>query len=343
MRKLDKPVIVNCPPFDDQSGGCIVLHYLTHRLRGMGVEAYIFPILEEARPHTAPLLRHLRRALRMRKHMRKYMRKYSRGLLPFSTHPALDAPLAPLSALRRGIVVYPEIVSGNPLGCARVARWILYTPRGHALGDDFAKPTPGEEVFYFQPPFIEHIDWIPRENWLRLQWLRDDIFNAPGPVERTEVCRMIRKGTATADSPPPGAEGATMLDGKSNEEIAEVFKRARLFYCHDPYTMYCDYAALCGCLPIVVPPPGLSRTDWRTEADRFGIAYGDSPEQLEWAARTRSDLFGRIKDLKRQEAVMLEHFIFRLASTSPRPLSVLQNFILRVSDCFNEVRGRGSF
>ncbi|UYO53625.1 hypothetical protein [Rhodopseudomonas palustris] len=305
MSKLDKPVIVACPPFDDQSGGCIVLHYLVHRLRSMGIKAYVFPIetLSEM-----SLLRRLGRALTIR-------REHSSGRSPFRTHPALDTPLAPLWALWRGIVVYPEIVSGNPLGCAHVARWILYTPRGFGVGEDFAKPIPGEEVFFFQLPFIEHIDWIPRENALRLQWHRDDIFNDPGPVERTEICRMIRKGAATADSPPPGAEGATLLDGKSNEEIAEVFKRARLFYCHDPYTMYCDYAALCGCLPIVVPPPGLSPTDWRLEADRLGIAYGDSPEQLEWAARTRSGLFDRIKELKRQEDGMLEHLVGRLTST----------------------------
>ncbi len=307
MTKLNKPIIVACPPFDDQTGGCIVLHYLTHRLRGMGIDAYVFPLLGEKRPAAAPLLRDLRRALTMAKYI-------IWGRRVFRTHPALDTPLPSFPALLRGIVVYPEIVSGNPLGCAHVARWILYTPRGFGLGEDFVKPIEGEEVFFFQRPFIEHIDWIPRENALRLQWFRDDIFNDPGPVERTEICRMIRKGASTADSPPPGAEGAIMLDGKSNEEIAEVFKRARLFYCHDPYTMYCDYAVLCGCLPIVVPLPRLSRMDWRPEADRLGIAYGDSPEQLEWAARTRSGFIDRIKDLRRQEDGMLEHFISRLAS-----------------------------
>lgn len=310
MSKLNRPVIVACPPFDDQSGGNIVLHYLAHRLRGMGVESYVFPLLDAAPSDASPLRRHLHRLFTMR--------DYTSGRLPFRTHPALDTPLPSLWALLRGIVVYPEIVSGNPLGCARVVRWILYTPRGHAVGEDFAKPIPGEDVFFFQLPFIEHIGWIPRENRLRLQWYREDIFNDPGLVERTEICRMIRKGAATAETPPPGAEGAILLDGKSNEQIAEVFKRARLFYCHDPYTMYCDYAALCGCLPIVVPPPGLSRTDWRPEADRLGIAYGDSPVQLEWAARTRSGLFDRIKDLKRQENGMLEHFIARLGCVPRR-------------------------
>ncbi|MGV1941483.1 hypothetical protein ACQZ5D_13475 [Agrobacterium sp. 22-211-1] len=310
MNKLSRPVIVACPPFDDRSGGNIVLHYLAHRLRGVGVDAYVFPLIDEASSDMPRLLRKLHKALTMC--------RYIWGYLPFKTHPALNTPLPSLSSLCRGIVVYPEIVSGNPLGLARVVRWILYTPRGHGVGEDFEKQIPGEKVFFFQHPFIEHIDWIPRENCLRLQWHRDDIFNDPGPVERTEVCRMIRKGDAMTNSLPPGAEGATMLDGKSNEEIAEVFKRARLFYCHDPYTMYCDYAALCGCLPIVVPPPGLSRTDWRPEKDRLGIAYGDSAEQLDWAVRTRAGLIDRIRDLKRQEDGMLEHFISRLADAFTR-------------------------
>lgn len=310
MIKLNRPVIVACPPFDDQSGGNIVLHYLAHRLRGMGVQAYVFPLINEASADMPRLLRKFHRALTMG--------KYIWGYLPFKTHPALDTPLPPLSALLRGIVVYPEIVSGNPLGFARVVRWILYTPRGHGVGEDFVKPTSREKVFFFQHLFIEHIDWIPRENCLRLQWHRDDIFNDPGPVQRTEVCRMIRKGDAKTNILPSGAEGATMLDGKSNEEIAEVFKRSRVFYCHDPYTMYCDYAALCGCIPVVIPPPGMSRTDWRPEADRLGIAYGDSAEQLDWAARTRAGLLDRIKDLKRQEEGMLEHFISQLAEAFTR-------------------------
>ncbi|MFX8895409.1 hypothetical protein ABTM96_19955, partial [Acinetobacter baumannii] len=87
----------------------------------------------------------------------------------------------------------------------------------------------------------QDIDWIPRENQLRLQWHRYDIFNDPGVVDRTETCRMIRKGVTTADTPPLGAEGAILLDGRTNEEIAAVFKRSRLFYCHDLYTMYYEY------------------------------------------------------------------------------------------------------
>lgn len=242
------------------------------------------------------------------------IREYSRGKRHFRTNPMLDTPVASLDVLRRGIVVYPEIVNGNPLGCPYVARWILFTPRGHKVGEDFARPIPEEAVFFFQLPFIEHIDWIPRANCLRLQWVRDDIFNDPGIVERTEICRMIRKGTVTQNDVPRGALNATILDGMRNEEIAEVFKRAQLFYCHDPYTMYCDYASLCGCTPIVIPPPGLSRTDWRPEEDRLGIAYGDSPDQLDWANRTRPGLIRRIEDLKQQEDKMLKHFVSYLAS-----------------------------
>ena len=306
MVKLNRPIIVNCPPFNEQSGGCIVLHYLTHRLRGMGVEAYAFPLFGDPPSRLPKPLRDLRRQVTIR--------KFIAGRHPFPTHPALDTPMASLADLRRGIGVYPEIVAGNPLGFARVVRWILFTPDPHGPGQPFDRPVPGEEVFYFQAPFIEGLPWIPRENALRLQWHREDLFHDPGAVERPTICRMIRKGTATADLVPPGAEGAVLLDGRSNAEIAEVFKRSRLFYCHDPYSMYCDYAAFCGCLPIVVPPPGMSLDAWRPEPDRRGIAFGDSPEQLDWALRTREGLFERIRDLKRQEDAMLEHFVARLAA-----------------------------
>ena len=304
MGRLNRAVIINCPPFDEQSGGCIVLHYLAHRLRRKGVRAYVFPLLEE------PINGQTRwRRARQRTDI---LRKYQSGELTYKVHPALDTPLAPVSAFYRGIVLYPEIVSGDPLAMRRIARWILFTPRGHGVGESFERPIPREEVFYFQAPFIEHIPWISPENLLRLQWYRDDIFKDPGDVERSLICRMIRKGTSTADIPLDAAKDAVLLDGKSNEEIAETFKRSALFYCHDPYTMYCDYAAICGCLPIVIPKIGISIDDWRPEEDRRGIAYGDSPEQLDWARRTREGLLNRIADLRSQEDAMLDHFIDRL-------------------------------
>lgn len=124
---------------------------------------------------------------------------------------------------------------------------------------------------------------------------------------------MVRKGTSTINEVPPDARDATILDDMSNEQIAAVFKRSKLFYCHDPYTMYCDYAAMCGCTPIVIPQPGVSRTDWRPEADRFGIAYGDSPEEIAWAQETRPKLFKRIEDLKHKEEKQLIYFLHRLS------------------------------
>eukprot|EP01037_Dinobryon_pediforme_P017965 gene17965-18200_t len=304
MGRLSRAVIINCPPFDEQSGGCMVLHYLAHRLRTKGVQAYVFPLLEEPIDGSSVWLRHRQRS--------DILKKYQSGEIPFKFHPALYTPMAPLSAFLRGIVLYPEIVSGDPLAMRRVARWILFTPRGHGVGEMFEAPIQREEVFYFQAPFIEHQPWIPRDNRLRLQWYREDIFHDPGDVERPHVCRMVRKGTSTADVTLPGASDAIILDGKSNGEIADIFQRSRLFYCHDPYTMYCDYAAICGCLPIVIPQPDLSLEDWRPEEDRRGIAYGDSPEQLDWARSTRQGLLNRISDLKNQEDAMLDHFIDRL-------------------------------
>jgi len=34
-------------------------------------------------------------------------------------------------------------------------------------------------------------------------------------------------------------------------------------------------AAMCGCTPVVIPDPGLTREQWTPEGgDRYGVAYG---------------------------------------------------------------------
>lgn len=302
---LNKPIIVNCPPYNDQSGGTIVLHYLVHRLRKMGVEAYAFPILKPVPKNHSRLRRYIRKV--------STIRRFTKGLRQFQTHHALDTPLPSSEAIRKGIAVYPEIVSGNPLGSANVVRWILYKPRAFGSGEYFIAPNKDEEVFYFQMPFIADIGWIPPANHLRLQWLREDIFFDPGAVERTTICKMVRKGNTQASCNTNVPELAIELDGKCNEEIAEIFKCSKFFYCYDLYTMYCEYAALCGCVPIVIPQTGISLYDWRPENDRYGIAYGDSAEQLEWAHQTREELFNRLHELKSDEDTMLKNFVYRLS------------------------------
>ena len=61
--------------------------------------------------------------------------------------------------------------------------------------------------------------------------------------------------------------------------------------------MYSRYAALCGCIPIVVPIEGVSKQEWHPEKElRYGIAYGSG--DVEWALQTREEPRARL--LKRK-------------------------------------------
>ena len=45
-------------------------------------------------------------------------------------------------------------------------------------------------------------------------------------------------------------------------------------------------------IPIIVPEPGKTKKDYRSESEMYspGIAWGDSPDEIEYAVKTRPDL-----------------------------------------------------
>ena len=114
--------VIVAPSFDENSGGVIALRYLCHMLNESGVNAS----LVEMPPADSPSrLRALARSL---KHAVKSLIKERYGV-----HPALNTPVNHLPIDSRTIVVYPEVLGGNPLGATNVVRWFLDKP-GHITG-----------------------------------------------------------------------------------------------------------------------------------------------------------------------------------------------------------------
>jgi hypothetical protein len=102
------------------------------------------------------------------------------------------------------------------------------------------------------------------------------------------------------------------VDDMSHEERAEVFNQRTHFYSYDLYSMFGVYAALCGCVPIVVPDPGLAKEQWTPEErDRYGIAYGH--DDIPWAIATRPQLLERLREVREEEDAMLRRFVARCA------------------------------
>src|SRR5206468_9783222 len=86
--------------YTHRSGGIRALHRLCHLLNEAGYSARLLP---------------------------------NRLDLPFATNPAWNTPLHS-GSIGDGIVIYPEVVSGNPLLARRVVRWALNFP-GKLGGD----------------------------------------------------------------------------------------------------------------------------------------------------------------------------------------------------------------
>ncbi len=77
-----------------------------------------------------------------------------------------------------------------------------------------------------------------------------------------------------------------LIDGKSHEEVATIFKSVKRFISYDPQTHYSYLAIIAGCESLVVPPDDTTKEQWKPNVeDRYGLAYGF--DDIEFALATR--------------------------------------------------------
>jgi hypothetical protein len=289
------PTYVICAPIYSQSnGGALFLHALADRLNAMGQTAVISPM---PRLRRAPWRTRIKRAL-------------SRPQ-PFRLSGAPGTRLARRSDLRGDpIVVYPEVVLGNPLNARNVVRWLLYKP---GLRNPY-RFGPGETFFAASEacdlPAIT--GGAPR----LFLWQRNPAYVDHGRPDRKGACFLVRKGDAKPRIPE--TSDAIPIDGLSHDEVAEVFNRCETFYSYDEATMYSVYAALCGCLSIVVPGRFASHDDYVAQRPiaRYGVSYGF--DHLDHAGHTRDLVAGNLAALEAEGEATLQDFVRRTTTAFER-------------------------
>ncbi len=295
--RADRPFVVYAPGFKETSGGRIALHRLVDVLNRTGHRALLWPARR-------PLWNDARPVASLAAAGRWQWRQWHR---PFRTHPSFAAPLATAADLADAVVVYPETVRGNPLRSTRVVRWLLHRPGFHRGHVEYGAH---DRYFFFGKAFDDpQLNPHGGDNLLRVVWVRDDLYHPPEvetPRQGTAV--LWRKGRGR--TPVHEARDAVVVDGLSHAEMATVFRRVQTCVSYDPYTMYSLYAALCGCDSVVVPEPGLEKTDWRpAEAERYGIAYGF--DDLAWARATRPLVLQHLKALESASNATARQFVDR--------------------------------
>jgi hypothetical protein len=303
------PIVVWAGDFDENSGGQIVLHVLAFRLKELGQRVYL---ANESTLEPPGVFRTVVGRIRRWNHARLARKRNQestkwRGL---RCHPSM--PIPTLFQLPKGpfVALYPEIVDGNPFCAPHVARWLLHRA-GHHRSD--VRFLDDEVTFYYQAAFAEGTLDADPERHLQVRWLRTDVYKDEGQTDRDGICRMVRKGKDTFRPEVAENDAAPLLDGLTHEEIAAVFNRCDRFYCHDPYTMYLYYAALCGCTPIVVPQPGLDARTWREGFElKQGVAYGE--DELDFARATREGLIADMAAATSIETVSVMRFLETMRS-----------------------------
>lgn len=247
------------PPFDENSGGNLVLHRLCDLLNKQGEQAYIW--------------------------LWSQSQLGNNGI-----YEKFNTPLAKIYDLDDNpIVVYPEVVSGNPLKAKNVVRWLLYKP-GFFTGEvNYGKD---ELFFYLQKEYIPPEFNIPEENRLLVGLSFLDVYKQTNFGARKGACYILRKGKNRKIV--HNVKNSILIDGMSHQEIVKIFNNVKCCISYDLYTAYSAYAAICGCKSIVIPEEGLTRDKWVTNEDcGYGIAYGF--RDIDYAKKTREKLLLEIK------------------------------------------------
>lgn len=285
--------IIYSPLYNENIGGIIVLHKLCHILQSKGFDVYLWPSLK---PHLSEVknLNYIRKIVSYTKN--RFL-NYKAYRSPY------DLNIASHCNLKDAIIIYPEVVSGNPLKAEKVVRWFLHKPGYHTGVINYGV---NELYFYFSKEFDDSRINSFAENYLQVLEVMSELYKQENFGKRSGVCYMIRKGKDRDLSYHP--KNAVLLDNLTHKEIARAFNKYEYFISYDLYTMYSRYAAMCGCKSLVVPMNDISKENWYSDKNsRLGVAYGF--EDSEWAENSRNQLFELNKEIQKKSENSVDLFV----------------------------------
>jgi|LakMenEpi03Aug12_release.lakeMendotaPanAssembly.Ray.scaffolds.fasta_scaffold128763_1 hypothetical protein len=261
---MEKTFLIYMDSFDPSSGGQVAMHKLCHDIKSIGRVAYI---------------------------------------TSKSTHYKLNSPFLGDSTILLDdcVVVYPEIVHGNPINAKHVVRWILNTPGNcGGVGDGFYRNKSDTDLIFKYSSFFHYDGKI--NGYLRCSFIDYDIFKNTNKLRDISECFLVKKGGMSKQYHSNNA--INLAHYQHNwEATAELFNRCEKFYCYDNECFWVTLAALCGCTVIVIPNTDLTSHEWKTHFpyNKYGIAFGI--DELEWANNSKhlvlqNCLDHQIEDLK---------------------------------------------
>ena len=289
--------VIYAPRYRSNSGGAIATHKLCDLLNRAGYRSSVFPhwmpSFISSRAVTPRSVAHL--ASRMLRRL-------------YTTNAHYQTPLATAADVEQGVVIYPEIIGGNPLGTKRYARWLLHQPGFHG---GRSKYRTDDLYFCYQEAFNQHCDGMIFGGTLHVFDVLLDVYRQTNFGPRTRAAYMIRKGRDRKDLPDLRQEW--VLDGLDHQALAQAFNECRVCYFYDSYTAYAPYAAACGCIPVIVPVAGVDKKTWVPEAGGpLGVAYGEA--DIPHALATQEALLDSMRSMELHNQASVRQFVSVVAA-----------------------------
>lgn len=207
----------------------------------------------------------------------------------------------------RTIVIYPELVYGNPLGAKNVVRWLLYH---YKFGNDPGAYSPSDLFIGYREIFNDRTFTPDIENF-NIYSFNKDLYRKYNFGPREGKCYIVRKG-ASRDDLPESFDGP-VIDSLPEEKKVEVFNNCEYCYSYDTQTALSGLAAICGCKSIVVPEPGKTRSDYKKAEDAtYGVAWSDNAEDIDAAMNTVGLLKKRLEESGKRNADSAERLVVLL-------------------------------
>ncbi len=194
------------------------------------------------------------------------------------------------------IVIYPEIIFNNPLGAKNVCRWLMNDPDAFK---NFSNYEPEGTFFKFSNLF--NYKKLNKEIPLLFSFIsKVQVFHPTTSKNnfREGTVYTLRKGEDISNKKEleeklkkypikPDWKKLRFIDKQIFDiEIINIFGSCKYFISYDHATYLTIIAALCGCIPIVIPSEKYSKSEWiqNVPIQRYGVAYGF--DEIEYAEKT---------------------------------------------------------
>jgi len=237
--------------FDWRVGGIVVLNKLANLLAQEGHETFIIDGSE----------------------------KNNNGAINIDIEQAIE-----LAKDKETVVIYPEVIIGNPLKAKKVARWILFFPGFHGGEKQFDD---SEYIFTYNKAFVANTPYQSTTEIRIVETMVNHFYDLG--LERLEDAILIKKGKQDLEERERihmQPRSGTLLKVTSADEMIEQstdisdynkkLNQVRYFISYDNYSYHSILALLAGCISVVIPELGKTKEIFFAEYPerKSNVLYG---------------------------------------------------------------------